>query len=241
MDRAYSTFEVKSVAEDERVIEGIATTPTADRVGDIVEPKGAEFKLPLPLLWQHNAREPIGHVEHARVTDEGIHIRARVLRTSEPGRLRDRLDEAWQSIKYKLVRGLSIGFQALEREPVDPRDPWGAQHFKRWSWIELSAVTIPANQEANIAVIKRFASDELAALAAPESKPKDERDENSKGWSRWWMAEFRHKVEPHFNKLIEDGFFPMLRRVKKLETRTTSTDELLADLERRLAELEAKR
>jgi hypothetical protein len=48
MIRAYSLFEIKAVNDEEGVIEGIASTPTTDRMGDIVEPKGAEFKLPLP-------------------------------------------------------------------------------------------------------------------------------------------------------------------------------------------------
>ena len=46
LKRAYSTFEVKAVDDDAGIIEGIASTPTTDRMGDIVEPKGAQFKLP---------------------------------------------------------------------------------------------------------------------------------------------------------------------------------------------------
>src|SRR5512135_801284 len=51
-NRAYSTILIKSINEDQRIIEGVASTPTADRVGDIVEPLGAKFNLPMPLLWQ---------------------------------------------------------------------------------------------------------------------------------------------------------------------------------------------
>jgi hypothetical protein len=53
MDRAYSLLEVKAVDDAARVIRGVATTPTPDRVGDIVEPLGVRFKNPLPLLHQH--------------------------------------------------------------------------------------------------------------------------------------------------------------------------------------------
>jgi phage head maturation protease len=89
---------------------------TADRDGDIVEPKGAEFKLPIPLLWQHDSRQPIGQVFYAKVTSAGIEIKARIAKVAEPGTLKDRLDEAWQSIKAGLVKGLSIGFR-----PSNPR------------------------------------------------------------------------------------------------------------------------
>ena len=76
IERAFATFEIKAVHEDERIIEGVASTPSTDRMGDIVEPMGAEFKLPLPLLWQHDHASPIGHVTEARVTSAGIKITA---------------------------------------------------------------------------------------------------------------------------------------------------------------------
>ena len=165
MNRAYSTFQVKSFDEDQRVIEGVATTPTVDRVGDIVEPRGAQFKLPLPLLWQHRSSEPIGHVTAANITDSGIAIRAKFAQIAEPGKLKERLDEAWQSVKTGLVRGLSIGFIPAKdgSEPIDPKHPWDGLRFTAWEMIELSAVTIPANMEATINTIKSIDQRTLAA------------------------------------------------------------------------------
>lgn len=151
MNRAYSLLEIKSVDEAARVIEGLATTPETDRMGDIVEPRGAEFTLPLPLLWQHDAGSPIGHVIDAKVTDEGIWIRAQIESDENPGSLKDLLDKAWGAIKKKLVRGLSIGFRAIESQDI--KGTWG-QRFTRWDWLELSAVTIPANAGASIQTIK---------------------------------------------------------------------------------------
>src|SRR5690606_19653006 len=97
MNRAFSIFEIKAIDEDKRIITGMATTPEVDRVGDIVEPDGAEFKLPVPLLWQHNHDKPIGHVTAARVTRKGIEIVAQIKSIPEDGMLKERLDEAWQS------------------------------------------------------------------------------------------------------------------------------------------------
>src|SRR5678809_932759 len=114
MNRAYAILQIKSIDDETRVITGIASTMSPDRSGDIVEPSGAQFQLPIPLLWQHNSREPIGEVFAATVTPEGIEIQARLATVDDPGKLKDRLDEAWQSIKAKLVRGLSIGFTAIE-------------------------------------------------------------------------------------------------------------------------------
>lgn len=151
MQRAYSLLQIKSLDEEQRIIEGIATTPSTDRMGDIVEPTGAEFKLPVPLLWQHNSREPIGHVTKASVTPEGITVRAQISTFNEPGKLKDLLDFAWQSIKSGLVRGLSIGFNSIADEPI--KGTFGVR-FLQWEWLELSAVTIPANMDASIAAVK---------------------------------------------------------------------------------------
>src|SRR5689334_11132618 len=153
MERAYSLLEVKSIDDDQRIIVGIDSTPTPDRMDDIVEPKRAEFKLPIPLLSQHRSNEPIGEVYDAKVTGNGIEIKARVLKLDEPGKLKDRLDEAWQSVKYKLVRGLSIGFDPIESARIE--NSFGYR-FIKWAWLELSAVTIPANEEATIQAAKSY-------------------------------------------------------------------------------------
>jgi HK97 family phage major capsid protein/HK97 family phage prohead protease len=164
MKRAYSLFTIKSINEEQRVIEGIATTPSTDRMGDIVEPEGAQFKLPLPLLWQHNSREPVGEVIAAKATPDGITFQAQFAKILEPGALKDRIDAAWQSVKYKLVKGMSIGFSPIESAQI--KDTW-AEHFLKWEWIELSCVTIPANVDATITTIK---SADEALLAASGEK-----------------------------------------------------------------------
>jgi HK97 family phage major capsid protein/HK97 family phage prohead protease len=153
LQRAYSVFVVKALDEETRVLTGIASTPATDRQDDIVEPKGAQFSLPLPLLWQHQHDKPIGHVTQAKITAKGIEVSVQLARTDEPGPLKDRLDEAWQSIKMGLVRGFSIGFRALESTDIE--GSWG-RRFLKWDWLELSAVTIPANAQATIQTVKSF-------------------------------------------------------------------------------------
>jgi len=150
---AYSTLEIKAIgeADGKRTFKGIATTPTPDRVGDILEPKGAEFKLPVPLLWQHDSSQPIGWVRSARITAAGIEVDCEMAKIDEPGTLKDRLDEAWQSLKAKLVGGLSIGFKPLESSRIG--ETWSYRYLK-WMWLELSAVTVPANADCGISQIK---------------------------------------------------------------------------------------
>jgi HK97 family phage prohead protease len=160
LNRAYSLLTIKGVDEEARVITGMATTPAPDRLQDVVEPDGAQFKLPMPLLWQHDSVQPIGHVTAAKVGKAGIEIVAKLARIVEPGRLKDRLDEAWQSIKAGLVQGLSIGFKPIKEERIPQTK---GIRFTEWSWLETSAVTIAANQEASITTIRSIDTAQRAA------------------------------------------------------------------------------
>lgn len=164
MNRAYSFITVKSVNEEDRIIEGIATTPAPDRMGDIVNPMGAKFSLPLPFLWQHNHDEPIGHVIEASPSKDGITFKAKIAKTDEPGKLKDLLDYAWQSIKMKLVAAVSIGFSAEKYSFIND----GGIEFDEWNWLELSAVTIPAQAEATITAVKSIDAGLRKAAGVPD-------------------------------------------------------------------------
>ena len=154
MNKAFSNLEIKSVDAELRLIRGIATSPRPDREGDIVDPQGAQYTLPIPFLWQHNMQEPVGHVIEANVTAKGIEVAIQMAKIEEAGTLKDRVDEAWQSIKSKLVSGLSIGFRPKGRESIEIIEGGFGLHFKEWDWYELSAVTIPANIDGKITEIK---------------------------------------------------------------------------------------
>jgi HK97 family phage prohead protease len=155
MKRAYSLLEIKAVDDEQRLITGIASTPTADRMGDVVDPKGAQFNLPIPLLWQHDSNCPIGQVTAAKVTKNGIEITAQIAKN-----VTQSIEDAWALIKSGLVRGLSIGFRSLDSENIP--NSWGVI-FKAWEWLELSCVTIAANAEASIQTIKSIDTRQLAA------------------------------------------------------------------------------
>lgn len=161
MYRAYSIITVEKAATDgdKRIIEGTATTPEPDRVGDIIEPEGAQFKNPIPLLWQHKSDKPIGRATLEKPTAKGIRFKAIIEKMDEPGVLKDRLDEAWQSIKIGLVRAVSIGFRAMEHSYMDD----GGIRFLQFEILELSAVTIPANAQCTMDMVKSIDTEIRAA------------------------------------------------------------------------------
>lgn len=158
--RAYSSLTIKAVDEEKRIIRGIATTPAVDRVGDIVEPLGVKFTNPMAFLWQHDAHQPIGTVKFDPPTKDGITFEAEIPIIAEDGKLKDRIDEAWQSIKIGLVRAVSIGFRAVEYAFLDE----GGIRFIKSEVYELSAVTIPAQPEAIMTSIKNMDAAGVAVI-----------------------------------------------------------------------------
>ena len=160
---AFAGLTVKAYDDEKREFSGIATTPSPDKVRDVVAPLGAVFTLPIPLLAGHKHDKPIGEVYEARVTRSGIEYKARIPKVTEDGDFKDRVDLAWQEIKYGVVKGVSIGFAALDYDML----PTGGLHFKKWRWDELSTVAIPASAEATIAQIKSaYAAGDTSAAAS---------------------------------------------------------------------------
>lgn len=163
-NRAYAILDVKAVDERERTIRGMATTPAVDRVGDIIDPLGVKFNNPMPFLWQHFHDEPIGTVEFEKPTSKGVGFVAKLPLIEEMGTLRERIEEAWQSIKHGLVRAVSIGFRPLEYAFIDG----GGIRYDEVEVYELSAVTIPANSEALITSVKSIDAALRAAAGVPD-------------------------------------------------------------------------
>jgi HK97 family phage prohead protease len=189
-----------------------------------VEPRGAEFKLPLPLLWQHRHDEPIGRVTHAKATAAGIEFRAEIADIDEPGKLKDRLTEVWQSIKADLVRGISIGFAPLEWKGL----PNGGQRFTRWAWHELSVVTLPCNVDCNIATVKAADQAALIANRAPVRVVKLDQP-IAKAFEREALREV--KPAPGL-KPLDDLI------VRTIAAGARTTDQCLSQLDERVARLE---
>jgi HK97 family phage major capsid protein/HK97 family phage prohead protease len=160
VERAYSLLAIKSVAPSTpefsgRCFTGIASTPALDRQGDIVDPAGVTFKNPIPLLFHHDAKQPIGTV-HLTATPDGILFEATIPTIDEPGPLKSRTDEAWQSIKAGIITGVSIGHRILEGGYERLKS--GARKLTKTEICELSLVTIPANQHASILLVKSLAA-----------------------------------------------------------------------------------
>lgn len=130
---------------------GTATTATPDRAGDVLEPLGATFTNPLPLLWHHDKERPIGFATLHPATGAGITFEATIPEIADAGPLRDRTLEAVQSVRAGFIRAVSIGYRIVEG---GARRLKNGLHITRYEICELSLVTVPANTDATIYAIK---------------------------------------------------------------------------------------
>jgi HK97 family phage major capsid protein/HK97 family phage prohead protease len=161
VDRAFS-LNIKSIDPDRRTFTGIASTPALDRQGHILDPAGVTFTNPVPLLLHHDQKQPVGWVT-LRAAADGIYFDAIVSSSDEGGRLKDRLDEAWHSVKAGVIKTMSVGWRpigdAVERLHA------GATKFLKSEIFEVSMVSIPANPQAVILSHKSVTKEPTMTIA----------------------------------------------------------------------------
>lgn len=110
-----------------------------------------QYRGPVNLYLYHSHNLPVGNVEFGKATKSGIPFKATLPDVKESGTVRERVNEAWHSLKYKLLQAVSIGFLPLDAEPID--GTYGMR-YKSWEMLELSLVGVPANPDAMIDTVK---------------------------------------------------------------------------------------
>ncbi len=170
--RAYSHVTIRGFDPASRTFSGIATSPVTDRLGDTIDSKGVTFKNPLPLLLYHDSKKPVGETRFGKATAEGTPFDATISTVDRPGAVKDRLDEAVDSLSAKppLIRGVSIGFRELD-PPTYNKDT-GGLNYSSIEVLELSMVVIPAHQDATIHSLKQFDIGLAASGTAPAVAPR---------------------------------------------------------------------
>jgi HK97 family phage prohead protease len=153
MKTANLGITIKSVDERSRIVRGIASTGSLDRQGDIVEPLGARWRgADLPFLVSHNHSMVVGRVKFSPPTAKGIEFEAHLPEIREPGPLRDRVETAYQELKYGLIKSVSIGFKPVAGKVEQL--PGGGLRFLEFEIFELSMVAVGAQQDAEILEVR---------------------------------------------------------------------------------------
>lgn len=101
---------------------------------------------PLPALWQHNTDQPIGGYDTLVEDEKGLKV-AGFLMVNEIAQAR----EAHALMKRRVVKGLSIGYYITESSRDDKT---GIRTLTKLDLREISIVTFPANDQAQVEAVK---------------------------------------------------------------------------------------
>lgn len=154
-------FEVKSVAAD-GTFEGYASVfNNIDSQRDRVHPGAFKASIrnrekPVQLLWQHQWDKPIGVIAALFEDARGLVVKGKLLMEVAQAR------EAYALLKAGVVRGLSIGY-SVKRSRRNPDS--GIRELLDLNLWEISLVTQPANEAAQVTVVKTRVTDDMEALA----------------------------------------------------------------------------
>ena len=159
--RAHKTcaLEIKSISADGTFAGYASVFNLVDSQHDVVRPGAFRTSLKsrtqtVRLLWQHQWDQPIGMIESLFEDANGLYMKARLLLDVAQAR------EAYALMKAGVVRGLSIGYsvKSAKRNPDT-----GVRELLAVDLWEISLVTLPANEAAQVTVVKSSAVDSQVA------------------------------------------------------------------------------
>ena len=172
LDVPFELKTVEIVTQDDGVevgvFEGLASTfGNRDMMGDLVEPGAFGGALARPgaikMLWQHDARAPIGVWEWIRETAAGLEVKGRLVLDVQQAR------EAFALLKAGAVDALSIGFSVLRGGAEFDRER-SLRRIKAVDLWEISVVTFPANPKARVSRIKAADPGAFRGAALPTER-----------------------------------------------------------------------
>ena len=159
-------FKAETIAEDGTFKGYGSVFGIVDSYDELVAPGAFKDSLkeiaasgdPLPALWQHRSGEPIGGYNTLAEDSKGLVVEGFLLKDSIP-----RAAEAFALMKARIVTGLSIGYYTLASS-LDEKT--GIRTLTKVDLQEISVVTFPANEDAQIDEVKsRIARGKLPSLS----------------------------------------------------------------------------
>lgn len=135
------------------IIEGYASTTDVDRMGDVIPSYAWELGLgnflknPIILAY-HDHSKPVGRMIEHRVDSKGLWIKARVSAAAE---------DVFNLVKDSVLTGFSVGFRVKDATYNPETDIFIITELEL---IEISLVSVPANQHTLFNLSKSFDSDE---------------------------------------------------------------------------------
>lgn len=258
MIKAFGHFETKAL-EDELLITGYANTITKDRYGDVIpayawnEEALANFRKNPIILAFHNHSEPIGTAVDISSDENGLKLTAKI--SSAAGKV-------YQLIKEGVLKAFSIGFYVKDADYDSATDIFV---IKALELLEVSVVSVPANQDSLFDLAKSFDSEkeliefkksflkeellmdkeELEALVAAAAE-KAATAATAAAQKAAEEALEKQKAEAARIQVEKSGAEKLLETVEKRladenTTVTKAIDDLRGELQEKAAEIEALR
>lgn len=148
----FKNFQAKQTTQD-KPIKFVASTANPDRYGDVVDQKGWDLRAynrnPVVLFNHNPAQMPIGKGK-AYVENEQLMLEVEF----------DQKDDMAKTIEQKVrdgyINAVSVGFQpskTIARSSLPADHPYhgkSGSYFQASELLEVSIVTIPANNEATL-------------------------------------------------------------------------------------------
>jgi HK97 family phage prohead protease len=138
---------IKTLGDDE--VELTISTAGIKRDGHELVPAGADltnYRHNPVMLWSHDPDHPVATAENVQVVGDKIVARGRFA----PAGTTRKADETRGLVKTGIVRGVSVGWDPIEWEPIDPMKPRGGQRFTKWDLLEISFCAIPVDTDAMV-------------------------------------------------------------------------------------------
>jgi HK97 family phage prohead protease len=132
-----------------REVRVVMSTSALARDGHVLVPQGCvldNYRANPIMLWSHDPDHPIGNVDDIEVGQDQI---AGTLRFAPEG-ITKKADEICGLMKAGVIRAVSVGFDPIDMEPLDPTRPRGGQNITVWELLELSPVSVPADTGAMV-------------------------------------------------------------------------------------------
>lgn len=233
INKKYMIKRIKGYLETkgDGIIEGIASTETVDRHGEVVMQDGWDlknFKKSPVLMLQHNYQElPIGKIEKIKVEDKKLVFKAIFSETTQKAK------EAYALVKEGILNSFSVGFIPLEYDANQQNIITKAE------LLEISLVAIPANPEAVVLaksiekndfaniIVKEFLIDEENQKKVSEIEEKNKKEIKDNGTSK--VIEDNDKKNREESAKVEAKELD----IKLLQKATGHLQELLCEMKKK--------
>lgn len=141
-----TTAYLQKAANDNR-FSFVLSTGSVDRMGDVIEPSGWRLdnfrKNPIALAY-HDHQKPVGRWHNVRVVKQQL-TGDLELAPDDVGPMQAAINKL---VRLGFIKAVSVGFQPLEYELIDPERPFEGYRFVKQELTEASLVAVPANAEA---------------------------------------------------------------------------------------------